>query len=444
MKKGIVYGLLFILFFLTLNFFYIPFRMDTYTNYGFSYGIVMGQIPYRDYNLIIPLFGPFLYSLGLLINKSILFYYLEQSFLLVLFCYFLKEILKEKVWIVITAMFCPFVFYFAYCLFPGYNFLILFELVLLIYLNHFQKSDKLIGILIGICILTKHNIGIFIYLVTIIYSFFQSHKKSVIQFLYSLIPISIFLFYLLITNSLYSFINLCILNILEFSNNFQYNISMIIFTILFIIIIFIQWLKKKHNISYYYLLAYIPVAYPIMDHYHLSLLLFFALIVFIYNSNITLSPKTSFISIIIIFLFLLSYDFLSISHFKELEIQSYSNFPIELVSKELKNDYKYIIKYVKNKKVIFISEPDRTIFFTAASKIKLNHYYILYKGNQGYKGLDRIMKEIKEEKRVYFIIDESRDYYAEGNQFYTEVIDYVKKNMKCIKKLKHSSIYYKN
>ena len=54
------------------------------------------------------------------------------------------------------------------------------------------------------------------------------------------------------------------------------------------------------------------------------------------------------------------------------------------------------------------------------------------------------MKEIKEEKRVYFIIDESRDYYAEGNQFYTEVIDYVKKNMKCIKKLKHSSIYYKN
>ena len=68
-KSIIKYSLLFILFFSSMIFFYIPFRMDTYVNYGFSYGIANGQIPYRDFNIIVPLFGPFLYSIGLIINN---------------------------------------------------------------------------------------------------------------------------------------------------------------------------------------------------------------------------------------------------------------------------------------------------------------------------------------------------------------------------------------
>ena len=45
------YIILFILFLLAITVFYIPFRMDTYANYGFSYGIVNGQVPYNEFNI---------------------------------------------------------------------------------------------------------------------------------------------------------------------------------------------------------------------------------------------------------------------------------------------------------------------------------------------------------------------------------------------------------
>ena len=85
MKKIWKYVILFVVFLFTMTVFYLPFRLDTYVNYGFSYGIVNGQIPYNDFNIIVPLFSPFLYSILLVFNKSILVYYIEQAILLVVF-----------------------------------------------------------------------------------------------------------------------------------------------------------------------------------------------------------------------------------------------------------------------------------------------------------------------------------------------------------------------
>lgn len=104
-KKNIKYVLLFIYYFICLSTIYFIFRMDTYNNYGFSYGIVTGSVPYRDFNLIVPLFGPFLYSILLFINHSILTFYLEQSLLLVILSYFLFRLLNNKAWICIVLIF---------------------------------------------------------------------------------------------------------------------------------------------------------------------------------------------------------------------------------------------------------------------------------------------------------------------------------------------------
>ena len=51
-------------FFLALVFIFTLSRGDTFVNYGFSYAISKGEIPYKDFNLVIPLFGPFIYSIG--------------------------------------------------------------------------------------------------------------------------------------------------------------------------------------------------------------------------------------------------------------------------------------------------------------------------------------------------------------------------------------------
>ena len=443
-KNGIKYILLFVLFLLTLLFFYIPFRMDTYANYGFSYGIANLQIPYKEFNLIIPLFGPFLYSILLFINKSILCYYIEQSFFLVLFCYYLFKLLKEKAWLIIVSMFCPFIFCFAYCLFPGYNFLILFEFVLLLYLEKNNKDDKWIGIIAGLTILTKQNIGFFVFLVSIIYPFFHNKKKSLTRFLFGMIPILIFLLYLIFTKSLYSFINLCFLNMKEFSGNFQVTNLYLFLAIFSILILFLQFIKNpSKNISYFYLLAYLPVIYPLMEEYHVSLFLFLGLIVYIYNKEFTLPKKTPIYSFIIILSMISIYDILGIKHYSKLNIYHYHNFPFEFASPSLKKDYDKIIEFVQDKRVVYVGDPAKTIFFSSTTNSKLDHYYILFKGNQGYQGNQKLKARIQKEKDTYFIVSDYIECYDKACQFDMTIPEMIKENYQLVEQLNYFSIYYK-
>ena len=200
-KRYLKYILLFVYYYVCMTTVYFVFRMDTYSNYGFSYGIVTGSVPYKDFNSIVPLFGPFLYSTLLIFNHSILLFYLEQAVLLLVMDYLLFKILDEKAWIVIVMLFLPVIVPFTYCMFPGYNFLILFELILLLYLDKYKKSDKLIGLVSGITIITKHNIGVFIFLVSLLFVI-KDKKKLLTRFLYGLIPIIIFLIVLLLYGNL--------------------------------------------------------------------------------------------------------------------------------------------------------------------------------------------------------------------------------------------------
>lgn len=443
-KKSIIkYSLLFILFFSSMIFFYIPFRMDTYVNYGFSYGIANGQIPYRDFNIIVPLFGPFLYSIGLLINKSIIVYYIEQAILLVAFCYCLFKLMKEKAWIVIVSLFCPFIFCFAYCIFPGYNFLILFELLLLLYFEENNKSDKLIGLIAGIAIITKHNIGIFIFVVAILYPILKNKKKSFTRFLFGLFPIIVFLIYLLVSKSLYKFIDLCFLNMSEFSNSFIAQPLYIVLLIITVLILLIQFIKNKSkNISYYYALAYLPVIYPLVEEYHVSQYLFFAFLVFIYNMKLSLPKKINIFSFVIIFIFIISYILIGKSYYKRLDFYSYHNFQLELLTKEEKKDYDYIIDFVNNKKVIYIGYPSKTIFFISTSQSKLDNYYILLKGNQGKNGKTKLLKRINKEQDIYFVVSKYYSCNDKQCQLDKNLLELVKK-YKLIKQLNGFDIYYK-
>ena len=444
MKKYLKYIFFFFLFLMSLLYFYIPFRMDTYANYGFSYGIANSQIPYKEFNIIVPLFSPFLYSIFLIFSKSILIYYIEQSILLVIFSYFLFKLLDKKAWIIITALFCPYIFNFPFCLFPGYNFIILFELLLLLYLNLNNKSDKLIGLIAGISFLTKQNIGIFILLVSIFYPLFKDRKKSFTRFIFSMIPILIFTIYLFLSNSFFEFINLCFLNMHEFTGNFQFKTMyfiLLLITILIVLVIFIK--SKNKNISYYYLLAYFPIVYPLIESHHVSLFIFFALIVIVYNIKINISKSMPIIFIIVIFSFIISYNYFSKYHYERINFYSFHNFPLEVATPTLKKDYDEIIKFVPNKKVIYVGDPYHTIFFTSTTETDLNKYYILFRGNHGYNGEQKLIKNIKQEKDVYFIVSKFIKCEDKSCQFYKHIPELIKNNYKLIKDLKHFSIYYK-
>lgn len=98
LKRNLKYFFLFIFFYICIQFVYQSYNMDTYANYAFSYGILKGQIPYNDFNLLIPLFSPFFYSIGLLFSHSSLFFYIEQALLLTLLSAFFFKVLSNKAW----------------------------------------------------------------------------------------------------------------------------------------------------------------------------------------------------------------------------------------------------------------------------------------------------------------------------------------------------------
>ena len=128
-KEWLKYIILFILFFVSMTLVFFAYRLDAYSDYGFAYAMSMGQPPYKEVNFIVPPVAPILYSISLIINKSIIAFYLEQSILLVLLCYLLFKILDKKAWIIIVSLFSLF----PTSQFPGYNFLLMFELILLLY-----------------------------------------------------------------------------------------------------------------------------------------------------------------------------------------------------------------------------------------------------------------------------------------------------------------------
>ena len=124
-KKEIIrHLLLFLFFFISLVFIFTLSRGDTFVNYGFSYAISKGQIPYKDYNMVISPLEPILYSIGLLLCKNIIVYYIEQAILLTIMINYIKKILDKKWILFLLCLIIPYPIAIVSIIYPGYNFLI--------------------------------------------------------------------------------------------------------------------------------------------------------------------------------------------------------------------------------------------------------------------------------------------------------------------------------
>ena len=147
-KSIIKFVILFFFFLLFLVVNYNIYQGDSVANYGFSYALLRGEVPYLDFNMVIPLFSPFLYSLGLHLFNDILMFYIEQSILLCALVYFLEKIVGKKyiLFILGICMFYPI----SLCttIFPGYNFIVFLLLIILFYLLKNKKNDILVGFIL--------------------------------------------------------------------------------------------------------------------------------------------------------------------------------------------------------------------------------------------------------------------------------------------------------
>lgn len=182
--------------------------------------------------------------------------------------------------------------------FPSYNIFLYYLLVLLIYLEKNSKSDYLIGFVLGVAVLTKQSVGACLLLPSLYYiKDFSKIKKRILGFI---VPIFLFVVYLVITGSFYSFLDLCVFGLFDFAtgNGNKITIYLFLFIIMIGITIYFIFMDRK-NIINYYILAFYSIMIPLFEVYHFTFafLAFLLMLLFRVKRDI-IKPKMFGLSII--------------------------------------------------------------------------------------------------------------------------------------------------
>ena len=449
-KKNIKYVVLFILFFLCLQFFYVNFSADQMYNYGFSYAISMGQIPYRDFNMIIPPVGAFIYSVPfLLFGSNLIIFNLYQALLLcVLFC-FLFKLFKEKTWIILVILMLTLPIPFIHVLFQGYNFLLILEFVILMYLIKEKKNDYLIGILLGIFCLTKQTVGVLMCIPSVLY-LFKDYKKTIKRFLGFLIPCFVFLIFLLLTKSFVQFFDLCLFGMFDFTvenSGFlrvlsDFNFYLFILEMIFLIYLIIKYRKNdKYIKNLVYLLLFSSIAVPLFDYIHVSYFSF--IIMFIFIDMIKVKNKMlAFNSYLFASSFAIIW-FLFIFGFRLPNIVYINNYGYSVMPQKEYKEITTVSEYITNNKNSIVLS-DRAYLIKFAAKEKLSYYDLLNYGNHGYNGTDKLINMIRDEKDKYILINmDDYERVDVGQQTNKEVMKFVIDNYEKVLELEMYNVYYK-
>ncbi len=441
--KWLKYFTIALFFFISLVFIFTLSRGDTFVNFGFSYAISKGQIPYKDFNMVISPFGPILYSIGLLLCKNIIVYYLEQAILLTVMIYYVEKLINKKWILFLLCLIIPYPVAFVSVIYPGYNFLILLLFIMFIY--YFKKDNNyLLGILLGLIFCTKQTIGIVLFIPTIYY-LFKDRKKFKEMTIGYLIPIFVLLIYLLITGSLYNFIDLCFLGLLDFNNsNSGIDIFYFILFILGLIYIIYKTIKDKKNILMYYVLLFSSVVLPIIDYYHVSL--FLIIVVLFIIKDLTINNKLYKYIYLFIGLICIIWSYISVKFLDPLTITNYNNFSLVINTKDYSDTSKKLLKYTDglDKEVIFFMRGSENYFYKIINNKKLNYFDLPNYGNYGYNGVNKMIKKINKKHNVYFVIDKELVVNENDNQQYIkELGQEVIKKSELVKTIELYEIYYK-
>lgn len=440
------YGFLFFFFLYALVISYNVFFGDTIVNYGFSYALVRGEIPYNDFNLVIPLFSPFLYSLSLIITKNILMYYAMQSILLVFLFYILERMLGRKIYLLfaITLLGYPICLFSIF--FPGYNFILLLLIILLIYLEREKSDDYLIGIVIGLSIITKHTIGIFLILPSLIY--LKNDYKKVLKRMIGLIgPCLFFLIYLLFNRCFRSFLNLCVMGLFDFVENNFYLKNKVVLIILVLGIVYLIYsiIKRKNDIANYYVLISLLFTFPLIDDYHVSYFVFLVLVLFFSNFNIQRNEKMlSIIGVIFSCLFSLIWTFI-VFNYADYKFINFSNYPFRYLNKADYLSYNEIKEYCdkSSKNIVLFSIGTENYFYKITNNLEITYFDLPNYGNYGYDSYKMMTNKFEELKDTIILVNKNSVSSKGTQQYYKELALYVVDNYEYLGEVSRYKIYYK-
>lgn len=424
-KKVIKYVFVFICSLVFLNF--IPFDLDEIWNYGFMHSMYSGLVPYRDFNMVVTPFFPLLFSLPFhIFGSNLLVVNVCQSLLIVLTYVLLEKLIGDKANILLLLMFFNYDMMYA-----SYNYFIFFLFLSLLYLEKNKSNDYVIGIVIGLAVLTKQSVGGLLAIVSLYYVFKKKDlKKLVKRVIGAMLPVGLFLIYLAVTGAFADFVNLCILGLFDFGTNNYVGVRALVLGYIFLIGVVIYFIVKRRNsIDKYYVLAFSTIAVPMFDYFHIKFFVLALLILVLEKINIkkinlNLLLYGSMIGIVFINLIVsVDGDMVypnSIKHFEYRYISSKHIKETQLVSEKLK-DY-------SDKELLLLFE--QSYYYKISNDFPINHFDLINTGNWGYKGSEKLLKELKKKKDAVFVIN--RLSYEGTRQTDKTALNYVLKNCKKI------------
>ena len=440
-KPFIKYFLIFF-FFLFWNLIVQQINLDEIWNYGFIHNIYNGLVPYKDFNMVITPFYPFIMSLPLYIfGSSILVIHIINSIMITFMFYLINKLFNNKVNLFLFILLLCFPLSVS---FPSYNLFLLLLFIIVIYLEKNKCNDYLIGIVLGIFILTKQSVGVCLCLPSIYY-LFKNKNKFIKRFIGALGPCIIFILYLLFSGSFNDFLNLCLFGLFDFAslNTSKFNI-MLIFSILLFIYNIILIIRNKNNLFYYYLLSFFSLLIPLFDLYHLELYVFSFVLILLLEKGINIKNRylntNLFISGLLIGIILINvvYRFEDklyfpndINHFEYRAVNNnYLNYTNDVNNKFLEYKSKY-------DDVIFLSAD--AYYFKLINDIDISYIDLINFGNWGYNGSFILLDYIKDSNNVVFFLDKNE--IGSGKQTDQRVLKYVVDNGNMIDKFGSYRVY---
>ncbi len=424
--------------FFVYSYFFSTLFNDEIWNYGFSYNIANGLVPYRDFNMIITPLYSFIGSIFIIVFGHHLWsIHILNSIMIVFMLWLIYRKIGKKV-----LLFVPVLLLYCY---PGYNLFSVFLIIILLYIceEDFKYYDFIMGLLCGLLFLTKQTIGICMFVPMIYYS--KRKIKSIISFLCSIL---IFIIYLVWNNAFYQFIDYCFLGMFDFGNH---NKVLLFLPIEIFICVFlgIRLLKSKFlDKRVFYLLMFQIVTVPIMDDYHF-MIGFMPVYLYILDHICMKDYRFKYYVIIAFFSFgfwnYMANGYSNIYLYQDKKSYLYGRYIPEYIEKNItdiseymesiKDDFDYVFLLTQNSYMVKLN-----------TSYSINKFDLINNGNMGYRGSEKYIQELKdqcERKKCLFMIYkyEIDVDNPKGNQTNFDILNYVSTSYDMIQEVSNFILY---
>ena len=407
-----------------------PLVDDEIYNYGFANNIINGLIPYKDFNMIILPLYPYLLALFLIIvGNRLIVYHISLSLIIAFITWYSsKKIKYNSIIIFLLLLVYPYTGYNMFCL------LLLF----ILFIIKDKNKEVIEAIIISMMFLTKQTL-----ILLIIPSIINSKKKFKTISVY-LISFFLLLLYLIINNNLHQFLDYCFFGMFDFTANNNTGTKGFLFFELLIIIYLIYIIIKEKRKDLLYLLLFQIIVFPIVDYFHF--IIGFIPVVYClldrYNKNFIFKLFT-FASVITFFILLNSSTIKdrNILYHYNIKNYMYHRYTLNITNDYLKNIDDYSKKYSDYKLYIL---SNYAYIIKLNLDLPINKYDIINRGNMGYKGEDKYIKEIDEycqNNKCLFIVNENEIAPEARTQTSEKIIKYIIKEYRRIQSSNTFNIY---